>query len=93
MLRLVPLLFIIAAVLTVPIAAVLPVSTRKGSIRLLGSILLGVGFCLESLTLFKEEHRMGPGIFCLCGGVFLMWVGVLKNRRDPLGKEPAARTF
>jgi hypothetical protein len=91
--RLVPPLLMIAAVLTVPIAAVLPVSPRKGTIRLLGSILLGAGFCLESFTLFTEEHRMGVGIFCLCGGVFLVWVGILKNRRDPLGKEPAARTF
>jgi hypothetical protein len=48
---------------------------------------------LESLTLFTEEHRTGVGIFCLCGGLLLVWVGILKNRRDPLGKEPAARTF
>ena len=77
------------AVLCVLVAAVLPVSVAKGRIRLLGSLSVGAGFAVMSLTQIVNENRLWPTAVLLFGGIFLIWVGLRKYRRDPEGKTPA----
>jgi hypothetical protein len=80
---------IVLAVISVPIAAVIPNSKAKGHIRLLGSLFVGAGFGLDSLLQLTRGGRSWPGLFELIAGAFLVWLGLRKQRRDPEGKTPA----
>jgi hypothetical protein len=89
-LRFVPLVFIGLGVLCVLIAALLPVSRRKAKVRLLASLAVGLGFCLESVSVTLPPSEPRWHLALLFGfGIFLVYCGILKFRRDPLGQRPA----
>jgi hypothetical protein len=88
--RLVPLVFIVAAVLCVVVAALLPVSKAKGWTRLSGSLSLGTGLAMGLLQAAPEGH-LWQRFMGLVLVLILMWVGVRKHKRDPEGRTPSAQ--
>jgi hypothetical protein len=89
--RVLPIGFILLAVLCVLVAAVMPISKAKGQTRLAASLLVGAGFVLGALFQMTKEGHIWPGIGGLAAGAFLAWVGLRKFRRDPEGITPAAK--
>jgi hypothetical protein len=75
---------------SVLVAALVPVSKAKGHARLLGSLLVGTGFGLDSLFQLTSENGAWPRLFELIAGALLVWFGLRKHRRDPEGRTPAA---
>jgi hypothetical protein len=88
--RLIPLVLILIAVVSVLIAALVPVSKAKGQARLLASLFVGAGFGLDSLLQLTRENEVWPRLFELMAGALLVWLGFRKHRRDPEGRTPAA---
>jgi hypothetical protein len=82
---------IILAVVSVAIAMLIPRSRAKGRMRLAGSLLLGLAFIVTFPGLLQQTPHSWRAIVVPVGGVFLIWVGVRKYRRDPEGRTPAAR--
>ena len=79
---------VLLAVACVVIAALTPVSRRKGQLRLAGSISIGILFLLSSAlshALIKQK------VFGAVAGAFLIWVGWRKYRLDPQGRTPSAK--
>jgi threonine/homoserine/homoserine lactone efflux protein len=81
----------IAATLSALIALLIPVSQSKGRVRLIGSCLIGAAFLLASLTEMIHRKQLWPEGILTAGGIFLVWVGIRKYRRDPEGRTPAAK--
>jgi len=78
------------AVLSVLIAALIPVSRLKGRVRLFGSLSVATTFCVASL---QEMHRQGDAgkmTLIFVDGIFLVGIGLRKYRRDPEGWTPPA---
>jgi hypothetical protein len=90
MMRLLPLVPILLAVVCVLVQASMPVSALKGNTRLAGSILAGVGLSAESVIQMASQHRFWPEAILLPMGGILIWLGVRKHSRDPEGKTPPA---
>ena len=88
--RLIPLGFIVLAVICVLIAALVPTSKTKGQIRLFGSLFVGAAFGLDALLQLTAGNGAWPRFFELIVGVLLIWLGFRKHRRDPEGRTPAA---
>ena len=82
-----PLCLIILAAVSVPIAALIPISNSKGRVRLAGSLLLGTGFILMGVVHVIVNQRYW---LLVIGGGFLIWVGLRKYRRDPQGRTSSA---
>jgi len=80
------LILIVTTGISVPIAAITPISRLKGRLRLAGSCLAGSGIFIEGLTPITRERLIFRSMLCLGAGVFLIWVGLRKYRRDPEGR-------
>jgi hypothetical protein len=73
------------------IAALIPISRIKGQLRLAGSLLIGIAFCIGALSQGVAEHNLRLSVAgFLCGG-FLVWLGLRKYRRDPEGRTRASQ--
>jgi hypothetical protein len=88
--RILPLVSILLAVVCVLVQALMPVSRTKGNTRLAGSILLSAGLCAESLIQMTSQHGFWPKVILLPMGGVLSWLGVRKHSRDPEGRTPPA---
>jgi len=73
------------------VAAFLRESAAKGRARLLGAVTVGISWTLYFLVGGTREHLLGAQFIGVFGGVFLIWLGIRKQRRDPLGKTRAAQ--
>ena len=73
------------------IAALTPVSRAKGYTRLAASLFCGPALMLHLLAQAFDEGEFLPGVIGLFVGVFLVWVGLRKHRRDPEGRTPPAQ--
>lgn len=82
---------IVLAALSVPIAAMIPKSQLKRRFRLAGSLLLGIGLVVASVGEMIQSGRLLPEGILTAGGVFLVYVGVRKYRRDPEGRTAPAQ--
>ena len=51
--------------------------------------LHGGGFVVGGLDQIVKEDHLWPGSIGLLAGVFLVWIGLRKHRRDPEGRTPA----
>lgn len=89
--RILPLSLVLPGLAFAVVAAFTPVSPQKGLRRLVASLLVGAAFAGGStLQMFIERH-LWPGAFGLAAGVFLVWLGLRKHKRDPDGRTPAAQ--
>jgi hypothetical protein len=89
-LRFIPLLLLAGGTLCTLAGLALASSRLKAKLRLSGSLGLGIGFCLFSIsaTLPRSEpewHRFVVGGI----GVAAIYGGLVKFRRDPLAKRAA----
>lgn len=73
------------------IAALTRVSRAKGRIRLAGALLIGTAFPVAALSQAITVGKVLPGVIGVLGGLFLVWVGLRKYRRDPEGRTPLAQ--
>jgi hypothetical protein len=89
-LRVFPFEFILLGLACLLVAALTPVSPRKGWARLFASLLVGTAFVLGSCWQMVKDNRTAPGAIELGVGLFLVYVGVRKFKRDPEGKTPVA---
>jgi hypothetical protein len=89
--KLLVLVFVIFAVGCVVIAALTPVSRAKGRIRLAASLFIGIAFPLGALSQAIGEGKLLPSVVGFVAGVFLVWIGLRKYRRDPEGRTPSAQ--
>ena len=85
-----PLALVLLGLLSALVAALKSVSRSKGKMRLLGSMLVGAAFLLGGLMQIMKESRLWPGALGLVGGIWLLWIGARKYRKDPDGETPAA---
>ncbi len=90
MARFIPLGLILIAFMCILIAALIPASKAKGQVRLLGSLFVGTGFCLDSLLHLMEGTESLQRSIELLAGAMLIWLGSRKYRRDPEGRTPPA---
>ena len=88
--RVLSLVFVVAAALSVLIATLTPVSRFKGRIRLLGSCLVGVAFLVTSVTEMIRAEKLWPQSLLTAAGIFLIWIGFRKYQRDPKGRTRTA---
>jgi hypothetical protein len=79
--RVLPLVFILFALLCIVVAAVMPISSAKGKTRLAGSLSVCLAFVLGALFQITHEGHLWPGIVGLLAGAFLAWAGLRKFRR------------
>jgi ABC-type xylose transport system permease subunit len=89
--RILPLGLVVIAVACVLIAALTPVSRQKGRIRLAGSLCIGAAFLIGSVSQILTKGKSIPALIGALCGVFLVWVGLRKYRRDPEGRSPSAQ--
>jgi hypothetical protein len=89
--KLLVLVLVLFAVGCVVIAALTPVSRAKGRIRLSASLFIGIAIPLGALSQAIAEGKLLLGVAGLVGGVFLVWIGLRKYRRDPEGRTPSAQ--
>jgi hypothetical protein len=75
----------ILAVLFAGVAGLIPVSKKKGWVRVASSFLAGAALAITSLAQVTEESRFWPGIMFLVFGFSLCYIGLRKLRRDPTG--------
>ncbi len=92
-LRFLPLGLILLGLTCLLIAALTPVSPRKGSLRLAASLMVAAAFCVGSTSQMFEQHRAWPGIVGSAAGLFLAYVGQRKHIRDPDGRTPVDRVL
>ena len=89
---LLPALLIALAVLTVPIAALMPISKHRGRFRLAGSLLAGSGLIMGAVSSPMMHSRfLIPDALLIALGAFLLRAGVRKYRKDPTGITPAGK--
>lgn len=89
--RALPLGLVLFGLMCALVAAFTPLSSLKGRLRLLGSLFVGTAFTVGGLFQTMNEQRLGPGGFGVVFGIFLIWIGVRKHKRDPNGASPAAQ--
>jgi hypothetical protein len=90
-LRLLPASLIISGLACAFIAAVTRVSLRKGTLRLLASLLVSAAFVAGASIQIANEDKVWPDSFGVGAGLFLTWIGWRKYRKDPTGTTPASR--
>jgi len=73
------------------IAAFTPISRLKGRARLAGSLFVGIAIPLGALSEAIAHRNIVTAVIGLTAGVFLVWVGMRKYRRDPEGRTPSAQ--
>jgi hypothetical protein len=88
--KILPLVAILLAVVCVLVQALIQVSRAKGNTRLAGSILLGGGLSAASVIHMASHLESWPEVILLPMGGILIWLGVRKHSRDPEGKTPPA---
>jgi hypothetical protein len=81
----------VCACCCVLIAAFTPISRAKGRARLAGSLFIGIAIPLGVLPEAIAQRKAITAVIGLAAGVFLVWVGMRKYRRDPEGRTPSAR--
>ncbi|GGH00720.1 hypothetical protein [Silvibacterium dinghuense] len=86
-----PLSLVLLGLVFAIVAAITPVSLKKGLRRLLSSLLVGAAFILGSIEQIIAEHHLWPGAFGIGAGAFLVWIGYRKREKDPDGRTPAAK--
>ncbi len=91
--RVLPISLVLPGLAFAVVAAFTPVSPQKSLRRLIASLLVGAAFAVGSLLQIFTERRLWPGAFGLGAGVFLVWVGFRKRKRDPDGRTPAAQVL
>jgi hypothetical protein len=91
--RILPLVSILLAVVCVLVQALMPVSRTKGTTHLAGSTLLGGGLCAQSLIQMASQHGFWAKVILLPMGGVLIWLGVRKHSRDPEGRTPPQPSF
>lgn len=92
-LRIIPLGLVLLGLAALLASVLMPVSPRKGWARLSASLLVAAAFALGSSAQMVQEHRPWPGIVGLAIGLFLVYVGFRKQKRDPHGRTPTASMF
>ncbi|UWZ82443.1 LptF/LptG permease family protein [Occallatibacter riparius] len=90
-LTIVPVSLIILAAVSVPAAMLIPRSRAKGRMRLAGSLLLGMGFISEFPAALHDVPPLWRAALVPIGGLFLVWAGIRKYRRDPEGRTSPAQ--
>jgi hypothetical protein len=91
LLRFLPLVFIVAGLLTMGTAALFPASLRKARIRLAASALVATGFASYTVAPLSSGEPSWHRLVLLGIGVWLMIAGFLKFRNDPKAERSSGR--
>jgi hypothetical protein len=89
--RVLPLGLILLGLASALVATLSAISAQKSPWRLATSVFVGAAFTVGSIAQMLKENQLWPGAFGLGAGVFLMWIGYRKYKKDPDGNTPAAK--